>query len=100
MNGLSVEIDHDDARLATVGIGNLGPVDDRQIRADRVLTEIIELGSVKELLERPSWMIGTSVAPYRKTKGGVMFGGMYFKTTSALLANWAIARVTSAPSWR
>jgi hypothetical protein len=39
-----VEIDHDDARLATIGIGNLGPVDDRQIRADRVLTEIIELG--------------------------------------------------------
>jgi hypothetical protein len=38
-------------------------------------------------------MIGTSVAPYRKTNGGVIFG-MYFKTTSALLA----ARVTSATS--
>jgi hypothetical protein len=44
MKCLLVEIDHDDARLATIGIGNLGPVDDRQIRADRVLTEIIELG--------------------------------------------------------
>jgi len=58
------------------------------------------LVSGRELLDRLSWMIGTSVAPYRKTNGGVIFGGMYFKTTSALLANWATARVTSAPSWR
>jgi hypothetical protein len=29
--------------------------------------------------------------------GGVMFGGMYFSTSSALLASCEIARLTSAP---
>ena len=45
-------------------------------------------------------MIGTSVAPYRSTKGGVILGGMYLSTTKALLANCDTARVTSAPSCR
>jgi len=38
-------------------------VNDRQIGADDVLTEIVQLGSGSESLERLSWMIGTSVAP-------------------------------------
>ena len=41
---LLVEIDHDDARLAAVGIGNFRAVHDRQIGADGVLALIVQLG--------------------------------------------------------
>ena len=37
-----VEIGHDDARLAAVGIGNFGPMHDRKIGTDDVLAEIVE----------------------------------------------------------
>ena len=56
--------------------------------------------SVTVLLERLSWMIGTSVAPYLSMSGGVMLRGMYFSTTSAELPNCEMARLTSAPSCR
>ena len=45
-------------------------------------------------------MIGTSVAPYRRISGGVMFGGIVFSTTCALLVNCDTARLTSAPGCR
>ncbi len=39
-----VEVCHDDAGLAAIRIGNLGPVHDREIRTDDVLPEVVEGG--------------------------------------------------------
>ena len=40
---LLVEIDHDDARLAAIGIGHRGAAHDRQVGPDDVLAEVVEL---------------------------------------------------------
>ena len=44
VQGLLVEIGHDDARLAAVGLRHLGAVHDGEVGPDDVLAEIVELG--------------------------------------------------------
>jgi hypothetical protein len=41
---LLVEVDHNDARLAAVGVRNFGAVDNRQIGPNDVLAKIVQLG--------------------------------------------------------